>query len=67
MTASSPEVGHGGANCRVVLVGVLVDVTGVGDLALGCRVDAVNLTACEALQFVYTELLSQGIDTRMLQ
>lgn len=67
MAAGGPEVGDGGADGGVVPAGVLVDVAGVGDLALGRRVDAVDLAAREAPQLVHAELLGQRVDARMLQ
>lgn len=67
MAAGGPEVGDGGADGGVVPVGVLVDVTSVLDLALSRRVDAVYLAAREGLQLVHPELLSEGVDARMLK
>lgn len=50
VAARGPEVGDGHADGRVVLGRVLVDVTGVGDLALGRRVDAVALVRGQVLE-----------------
>lgn len=57
MTAGSPEVRHRGADGRVVLAGVLVDVAGVRDLSLGGRIDTVNLAARERSKLLHAELL----------
>lgn len=43
MAAGGPERGDGGADRRVLLGRELVHVAGIGDLALGRRVDAVDL------------------------
>ncbi len=67
MTAGGPEVGHRSADVYIVCVGVLVDVAGVCDFALGSRIDAVYLAAREALQLLYPKLLGYGIDSCMLE
>lgn len=67
VAAGGPEVGDGGADGGVVLAGVLVDVAGVRDLALGRRVDAVDLAAGQAAQLLHPELLGQGVHARVLQ
>lgn len=50
MRPARPEVGDRGANGGVGIVGVGVDVLGIGDLALGCGVDAVDLGTGEGAQ-----------------
>lgn len=67
VAAGGPEVGDGRAHRRVLLAGVLVDVAGVRDLALGGRVDAVDLAARQALELVHAELLGYRVDARMLE
>lgn len=67
MTARSPELGHRGANGRVVLVCVCVNIASVGDLALGCRIDTMNLAGRQTLELFHAKLLCQGINARMLQ
>ena len=67
MAAGSPEVGDGGAHGGVLLAGVLVDVAGVGDLALGGRVDAVDLAAGQTPKFVHAELLCEGVDAGVFE
>ena len=67
MAAGGPEVGDRSAHRGVLLAGVLVDVAGVGDLALGGRVDAVDLAAGQAPKLVHAELLREGIDARVLE
>jgi hypothetical protein len=65
--ARGPEVGDGHADGRVVLGGVLVDVAGVGDLAFGGRVDAVDLARREVLEVREAELLRKGVDLSVLE
>lgn len=65
VAAGRPEIGDRGADRRVVLVGVGVDVASIGDLALGCGVDAVNLAGGKALELLHAKLLSQRIYPRM--
>lgn len=67
MRAHGPELCDGCADGGVVLAGVGVDVARVGNLALGRRVDAVNLGAGERAEAGNTEFLSQGVDARVLQ
>lgn len=67
MGAGSPEVGDGGTDGGVVLGGELVDVAGVGDLALGGRVDAVDLVGREVLEVGEAELLGDGVHARVLE
>lgn len=67
MGAGGPEVGNGGTNAGVVLLGVLVDVAGVGDLALGGGVDAVNLGGGKLLEVGQLELLGEGVDAGVLE
>lgn len=67
MRTVGPEVGDRGTNGSVAIRGVSVHVAGVRDLALGCRVDAVDLGAGEGAQVGDLELLGQGIDTSVLQ
>lgn len=65
--AVGPEVGDRGANGGVALDGVGVDVSGVGDLALGRGVDAVDLGAGKVLERGDLKLLRQGVHASMLQ
>jgi hypothetical protein len=51
----------------VVDPSIAVDVAGVGNLALGRGVDAVNLGACQGLEPVDTVLLGDCVDARMLE
>lgn len=67
MTARSPELGHRGANGSVVLVCVCVNIASVCDLALGCRIDTMNLAGRQTLELFRAKLLCQGINARMLQ
>lgn len=67
MRPCSPEAGNGRADRSVVGASVGVDVAGVGDLALGGRVDAVNLGAGEGAQCVDTKLLGKSVDARVLE
>jgi len=67
VAASGPEVGNRSANRSVVLAGVGVDVTGVGDFALGRGVDTVNLAGGKALELLHTKLFSQSVDSRVFQ
>lgn len=43
MAAGGPEVGDRGTDGSILLGGELVDVAGIGDLALGSRVDTMDL------------------------
>lgn len=67
VAARGPEVGDWRAHRGVVLAGVLVDVTRVCDLALGGRVDAVDLAAREALELVHAEPLGYRVNARVLE
>lgn len=67
VAASGPEVGNRGADRSVVLASVGVDVTSVGDFALGRGVDAVNLAGGKTLELLYTKLFSERVDPRVLQ
>ena len=67
MRPRGPEAGDGRAHRRVVGARVRVDVAGVGDLALGRRVDAVDLGARECAQGADAELLGEGVDARVLE
>lgn len=62
MGPRGPEAGDGGADFRVVAGGVGVGVAGVGDLAAGGRVDAVDLGLGEDAEGVDAELLGEGVD-----
>lgn len=65
--AGSPEACDGRAHVGIVDPSVAVDVAGVGNLALGRRVDAVNLGARQGLELVDTVLLGDCVDARMLE
>lgn len=67
MRSCSPEVGHRSSDRRVILVGMSIDISSVGNFALGCRIDAVDLGTCEALEGRETKSCSEGIDTSMLE
>lgn len=67
VAASGPEAGDRGTNAGVVLLGELVDVARIADLALGGRVYAVDLGGGELLELGHLELLAQGVDAGMLQ
>ena len=67
VAAGGPEVGDRGTHGGVLLAGVLVDVAGVGDLALGGRVDAVDLAAGQTPKFVHAELLCEGVDAGVFE
>ena len=67
VAAGGPEVGHGRTNGRVLLGRVLVDVAGVGDLALGSRVDAMDLARGEVLEQCESKFLRQGVDLGVLE
>ncbi len=60
MGSRSPEAGNRRAHLGVVLGGELVDVAGVGNLALSRRIDAVNLGACQPLENVDTVFFSKN-------
>lgn len=65
--ARSPEACNGGANCSVVIACEGVDVASICDLALGGRVDAVDLRAREGLESSDTKLLGERVDTGMFE
>jgi hypothetical protein len=67
MAARSPEIHNRGADGRVVLMGMRVDVAGVGDLALRGGVDAVDLGGGEGAQDGEAEGLGEGVDARVLE
>ena len=67
MAPRGPEVGDGRAHGGVGGRRVLVDVPGVGDLALGRRADAVDLARGQVLELVEAELLAEGVDARVLE
>jgi hypothetical protein len=67
MRPRGPEAGDGRAHRRVVGARVGVDVAGVGDLALGRRVDAVDLGAREGAQGAHAEPVGEGVDARVLE
>lgn len=67
MGAGGPEVGDWGADDGVVVVGVLVDVAGVCDLALCRRVDAVDLGRGQVPERGHLKLLGQRVDARVLE
>jgi hypothetical protein len=67
VAASSPEVGDGGADRGVLLASVGVDITRVGNLALGRGVHAVDLPRSQLLQLLDAEFLGQGVGPRMLE
>lgn len=62
-----PEARDRRADLLVLLLSVSIDVAGVGNLALGGRVDAVDLGAGEGLEVVDAELLRQGVDAGVLE
>jgi hypothetical protein len=65
--AGSPEARDGCANGSIVGAGIGVDVAGVGDLALGSRVDAVDLGAREGLEARDAKLLGECVDAGVLE
>lgn len=65
--ARGPEARDRRAHGVVVVAGVGVDVAGVGDLALGRGVDAVDLGAGERLEAGHAELFREGVHARMLE
>lgn len=65
--ARSPEARDRGANRGVVVVGESIDVASVCDLALGGRVDAVDLGAREGLEAVDAKLVGEGVDAGVLE
>lgn len=65
--ACGPEAGDGGAHRGVVGARVGVNIARVGELALGRRVDAVDLGLGELLQELHAELLGEGVDARVAQ
>lgn len=67
MAPRRPKVGHGRADGRVVLGGELVHVASVRDLALGGRVDTVDLAARKILEVGETKLLGDGVHARVLE
>lgn len=67
VAAGGPEVGDGHADGRVLGRRVLVDVAGVGDLALGGRVDAVDLARRQVLEAGQAELVGQRVHARVLE
>lgn len=67
MAACRPEVGNGGADRGVLLGGELVDVTGVCDLALCSRIDAVDLARSKVLEVREAEFVRERVDLGMLQ
>lgn len=67
VTTSSPKVGDWCAHRGVVCFGVLVDVASIGELALGGRIDAVDLAACQAPEFIHAKPLSYRVDAGMLE
>lgn len=62
-----PEVHHRPADGGVVLLGVRIDVAGVGDLALRRRVHAVDLRRGEGFQAGQAERLGERVHARVLQ
>lgn len=67
MAACGPEVGNRGADRSVVLRGVGVDVTSVGDFALGRGVDTVNFAGGQTLELFHAKLFSQRVYPGVLQ
>lgn len=67
MRARGPEAGNGRAHRGVVAGRVGVHVAGVGELAPGRRVDAVDLGRGELLEELHAELLGEGVDARVAQ
>lgn len=67
MAAGGPERGNGGADRRVLLGRELVHVAGIGDLALGRRVDAVDLARRQALEVGKAKLLGERIHLGVLE
>ena len=67
VTARGPEVGNRSADRGVVLAGELVYVARVSNLALGRRVDAVDLARGEVLEMGQTELLGKSVDLGVLE
>jgi len=67
VAAGGPEDGDGSAHRLVLGACVLVDVASVGDLALGSRVDAVDLAAGQVLELVDAQLLGQRVHARVLE
>lgn len=67
MGAGSPEARDGCANSGIVGAGIGIDVTGVGDLALGSRVDAVDLGARKSLEARDAKLLGKCVDAGVLE
>ena len=67
MRPRGPEAGNGRPHLGVVGARVGVDVARVGDLALGGRIDAVDLGAGERAQGADAKLLAEGVDTRVLE
>jgi hypothetical protein len=65
--ARGPEAGDGRADGGVVGDGVGVDVAGVGNLAAGRRVDAVDLGGGERLEGAEAVALGEGVDARVLE
>lgn len=65
--AGSPEARDGCANGGIVGAGVGVDVAGIGDLALGSRVDAVDLGARESLEAQDAKLLGECVNAGVLE
>jgi hypothetical protein len=63
----SPEARDGSADRSVVIASKSVDVASVCDLALGGRIDAVDLRAREGLESSDTKLLGEGVDTGVLE
>lgn len=62
-----PEIGDRRADGCVGIGGVGIDIAGVGDLALGCGVDAVDLGGGEGAQVGDLELVGQGVDAGVLE
>lgn len=67
MRPCSPEAGNRRAHRRIVLAGVGVCVAGVGNLALGGGVDAVDLGLGEGLEVLNTKLVGQGAHAGVLE
>lgn len=67
MRPRRPKVGHGRANGGVVLGGELVHVARVRNLALGRRVDAVDLGRSQVLEVGEAKLLGNRVDARVLE
>lgn len=67
VAAGGPERSDGGADRRVLLGRELVNVAGVGDLALGRRVDAVDLARRQALEVGKAELLGERVHLGVLE